>query len=100
MEIGTCLINEAGRQAARKNNKNACFFLVETKFHAHIFKVYINFQRKKLIKLTGTIPLNNVSTHIYIYLHVYHIIIFIYILISSCDHPSVGNLFVYSKLSL
>ena len=79
MEIGTCLINEAGRQAAHKNNENACFFLVETTFHAHIFKVYINFQHKKLIKLTGTIPLNNVSTHIYIFTCISYYYIYLYI---------------------
>jgi hypothetical protein len=49
-EIGTCIINDDGGQAAYKNNENTRFFLFEsrqTTFYTRVLKVYINFQRKK-----------------------------------------------------
>jgi hypothetical protein len=49
-EIGTCIINDDGGQAAYKNNENTRFFLFEsrqTTFYTCVLKVYINFQRKK-----------------------------------------------------
>ena len=61
LEIGTCIINDAGRQAAhKKNQRKYMVFLVEycqKIFDTNVFKVYINFQHKKNTKLTGTIPL-------------------------------------------
>ena len=48
-EIGTYIINNAGRQAAQKNN-GSTYFLVESRkmtFFTHLLKVYINFQLKK-----------------------------------------------------
>ena len=48
-EIGTFIINDAGRQATHKKTTKI-HVLVEsrqTTFYTHVLKVYINFQRKK-----------------------------------------------------
>ena len=68
LEIGTCIINAAGRQAAHKKPNKNTRFLVESRqktFYTHVLKVYINSQRKKkkifkkITKLTGTISLTD-----------------------------------------
>jgi len=51
-EIGTCIINDAGRQAAQNNktNNENTSFLVEsrhTTFYTHVLKVNINIQHNK-----------------------------------------------------
>jgi hypothetical protein len=51
-EIGACIINDAGRQAAHKNNKNTGFKLM---FWRWILT--FKFQCKKIIKLNHIIPL-------------------------------------------
>jgi hypothetical protein len=47
-DIGTCIINDAGRRAAQKNNENTRFFVEfpQTTIYTHVLKVYINFQYK------------------------------------------------------
>ena len=49
-ETGTCIINDAGRQAAHKKTTKIHIFLVkslQTTFYTHVLKLYINFQSKK-----------------------------------------------------
>jgi len=70
-ETGTCIINDAGRQAEHKKQRKYTFFLVEsrqTTFYTHVMKVYINFQCKKktfkkIIKLNDIIPLTNTAVY-------------------------------------
>ena len=55
-EIGTCIINDAGRQAAQKNktNNENTSFLVEsrhTTFYTHVLKVNINIQHNKKLAI-------------------------------------------------
>ena len=64
LEIGTCIINAAGRQAAHKKPNKNTRFLVESRqktFYTHVLKANINFQRKekyfkKITKLNDIIP--------------------------------------------
>ena len=51
LEIGRCIINYAGRQAAHKSNEHTRVFGIESPqrtFYSHVLKVYINFQGKQI----------------------------------------------------
>ena len=47
-DIGTCIINDAGRRVAHQNNENTRFLVEspQTTIYTHVLKVYINFQYK------------------------------------------------------
>ena len=47
--------------ARKRNSKEALVESRQTTFYTHVLKVHINFQCKKITKLTGNIPLNNTS---------------------------------------
>jgi hypothetical protein len=99
-EIGSCIINNAGRQAAhtKKPNENT-HFLVEsrqTMFYTHILKAYINFQRKKKLSKKWpnlhalTLPLN-IMTFCYVYL--LYILLVSFQLSISCQSEDINHTF-------
>ena len=54
LEIGTCIINDVGRQAAHKKKQNYKFLVEshQTMIYTHVLKVYINFQCEKKLYQT------------------------------------------------
>ena len=67
-EIGTCIINEAGRHAAHNDTTHCCFLLcfvfcrITPNDIVYVLKVYKLSTQKQLSNLTGTIPLR--TTHL------------------------------------